>query len=82
MADVKTPLTEEQKLRRRVGKTLARGQWLARFKEENPKASREETAEAWSKVRKEETKIGMRMLKTLEKSGFAVVEAPAAAKAA
>ncbi|QEE36211.1 hypothetical protein FTO60_11130 [Octadecabacter sp. SW4] len=82
MADAKTPLTDEQRQRRRVGRTLGRGQWLALFKEANPEASKEDLKTAWTAVRKEQTRLGMRMLKTLEKNGYMVIENPDAAKAA
>lgn len=69
-------LTPEQALRRRAGRTIGRGVWLAGFQEEYPDATREDTQKAWGEVRADFTKIGMRALKTLERGGFRVVEAP------
>ena len=76
----KVELTPEQALRKRAGRSIGRGVWLAGFKAENPDASREDAKQAWNEARKDFTKIGMRALKTLEKAGLKVVEAEEPAK--
>ena len=68
--------TPEQRLRTRIGLTIGRGVWLAGYKIENPDATSEERKEAWKEARKDFKKIGMKALKTLEKTGFEVVEKP------
>lgn len=76
----KPALTPEQSLRKRAGRTIGRGVWMAGFKAEHPNATRDEVKAAWAEARKDFTKIGMRALKTLEKSGLKVIEAPEGAE--
>ncbi|MBU2992737.1 hypothetical protein Q4555_03980 [Octadecabacter sp. 1_MG-2023] len=68
--------TSEHKLRMRVGRTIGRGVWMTGFKAENPNATKEERRAAWYEVQKDFTKIGMKALKTLEKTGYQVIEKP------
>ncbi|MCF2904544.1 hypothetical protein L0666_06060 [Octadecabacter sp. CECT 8868] len=68
--------TPEHKLRMRVGRTIGRGVWLTGFKAENPNATKEERRTAWYEAQKDFTKIGMKALKTLEKTGYQVIEKP------
>lgn len=79
MADVeiKEPPTEEQKLRMRVGRTIGRGVWMTGYKAEHPEATKEERSVAWEEARKDFTKIGLKALRTLEKTGFEVIKKPA-----
>lgn len=74
METPKTPLTEEQKTRRRAGRTLGRALWRQEFDAANPEATREERSLAWKTVSKERTKVGMRAMRQLEKAGFQVIE--------
>lgn len=74
MPPEKTPLTEEQKLRRRVGRTIGRSAFIQRFKTENPGAEKDAADAAWETAQKAETKIGMQVLKILETQGYTVVE--------
>ena len=71
MAKVRTP---EHKMRMRIGRTIGRGVWEAGYRAEFPDATKEERKAAWQDARKDFTKVGMRALKTLEKTGFDVVK--------
>jgi len=73
-------LTPEQALRKRAGRTIGRGVWLAGYEAENPNATTEETQAAWAEARADFKKIGMKALKTLEKTGLKVIEDPEASK--
>lgn len=73
----KVPPSDEQKLRMRVGRTIGRGVWLTGFKAENPNATKDERRAAWDEAREDFTKVGMRALKTLEKTGYQVIAKPA-----
>lgn len=73
-------LTEEQALRKRAGRTIGRGVWLVGFEAEHPNATNEEKKAAWEKDRTAFKKIGMRALRTLEKTGMKVVEDPGSDK--
>ena len=70
--EIRTP---EHKLRMRIGRTIGRGVWLASHKAEFPDATKEERKAAWEAARKDFQKIGLKALKTLEKTGFQVVPA-------
>ena len=70
METTKTPLTEEQKARRRAGRTLARAMFAERMKETQPDMTHAERKEAWKAEGKAETRRAMRLVKKLEKSGF------------
>lgn len=76
MEETNTPLTEEQKMRRRVARSIARTFWRAEFKGANPEASKEEFNKSWNEVRKAKTKVAMIAIKSLEKDGFKIA-APA-----
>ncbi|ROU03312.1 hypothetical protein [Histidinibacterium lentulum] len=80
MEPTKTPLTEEQKLRRRAGRTLARAMFVERIKETRPELTAEERKEAWKAEGKAETRRAMRYLRKLHGSGIGltVVAADAA----
>ncbi|MEL6959585.1 MAG: hypothetical protein AAGL89_11605 [Pseudomonadota bacterium] len=71
MSAVRTP---EHKMRMRIGRTIGRGVWEAGYKVEFPEATKDERKAAWEAARKDFTKIGLRALKTLEKTGFDVVK--------
>ena len=71
MAEVRTP---DHLLRRRIGRTIGRGVWEAGYRAEFPDASKEERKAAWEEARKDFTKVGLRALKTLEKTGYEVVQ--------
>ena len=70
METPKTPLTEEQKLRRRAGRTLARAMFVERLRETHPEFSAEERKEAWKAEAKAETRRAMRYLRKLQMSGI------------
>ena len=74
----KTPPTPEHKMRMRIGRTIGRGIWLTGYKSEHPDATKEERQAAWNEARKDFTKIGLKALKTLEKTGYQVIEKPGA----
>ena len=76
MEKTKTPLTEEQKMRRRVARLMGRTAWFMEFKAQNPKASKEERDAAWKTARKAATKRGSRLLSALEKKGYALSHTP------
>lgn len=84
METTKTPLTEEQKMRRRVARLIGRTAWFQEFKEQNPKATKEEREAAWKDARKGATKRGARVLNVLTKRGYSFSHTPfeKAAKAA
>ena len=69
--------TVEHRRRMAIGRTIGRGVWLTGFKAENPDATKEEQRVAWEEARKDFTKIGLKALKTLEKTGYQVVDRPA-----
>ncbi|MCJ7874675.1 hypothetical protein Q4577_02430 [Marinovum sp. 2_MG-2023] len=71
-----TPLTAEQKTRRRVARTIARNFWRVEFKAANPGASKEELNAAWKSARKASTKAGRAAIRALEKSGFTISAPP------
>ena len=73
----KDTTSPEHKMRMKAGRTIGRGVWLTGYKAENPDATKEERQAAWNEARKDFTKIGMKALKTLEKTGYQVVEKPA-----
>lgn len=75
-APAKTPPSPEHKMRMRIGRTIGRGVWLTGYKAEFPDATKEERNLAWNEARKDFTKIGLKTLKTLEKSGYQVVDKP------
>lgn len=70
METPKTPLTEEQKLRRRAGRTLARAIFVERIRETHPEMTAEERKEAWKAEAKAETRRAMRYLRKLQGSGI------------
>lgn len=72
MAETKTPLTEEQKMRRRAGRTIARVMFRADYQASSPEATKEELNAAWTEKGKAYTKTGMRAVRMLEKQGFAL----------
>ena len=72
--DTSPDLTPEQALRKRAGRTIGRGVWLAGYTAEHTEATRDEVKEAWAEARADFTKVGMKALKTLEKAGMKVVE--------
>ncbi len=74
---VKKEHSPEHKQRMRIGRTIGRSIWLTGYKAEHPQATKEERQAAWSEARKDFTKIGLKSLKTLEKTGYQVVEKPA-----
>jgi len=76
MEQAKTPLTEEQKMRRRVARLLGRTSWFQEYKAQNPTATKEERDAAWKDARKEATKRGSRLMKVLTKRGFSVTHTP------
>lgn len=71
-ATTKTPLTEEQKQRRRAGRVLAFALFSANYQAENPGADKEARKAAWKTARKGHTKIAMKALRQLERKGFAL----------
>ena len=73
-ADVANAPTPEHKVRMRVARTIARSVWQTGYNAEHPDATNEEKKAAWNDARKDFTKVGMRALKTLEKTGYEVVE--------
>jgi len=68
--------TAEQQLRKSIGRTIGRGVWITWFKAEFPNATKAERHAAWDEARKDFTKIGLKALKTLEKTGYEVVVKP------
>ncbi len=75
MTESNTPLTEEQKMRRRVARTIGRTIWRGEFKATNPDATKEEMAAGWKAEHRKWTKYGIAALGALEKEG-AVITAP------
>jgi hypothetical protein len=82
METTKTPLTEEQKLRRRAGRTLARAMFVERIRETRPEITAEERNEAWKAEAKAETRRAMRYLRKLQASGIGLTALAAAASQA
>jgi len=78
----KTPLTEEQKQRRRVGRSIGLAFFNANYKAQNPDATKEDRKAAWKAARKTQTKIGMRALRQIERAGLAILPAAPKAEAA
>lgn len=76
MEKTKTPLTEEQKMRRRVARLMGRTAWYIDYKAQNPKASKEDREAAWKVARKTATKRGSRLLRALEKKGYGLTHTP------
>lgn len=76
------PLSDEQKQRRRVGRSIGLAFFNAGFKAQNPDATREERKAAWKEARKAQTRIGMRALRQIERAGLAIVPATPPAEAA
>lgn len=76
MEKTKTPLTEEQKMRRRVARLIGRTAWFQEFKEQNPSATKEEREAAWKDARKGATKRGSRLLRVLTKKGYSFTHTP------
>ena len=70
MTDAKTPLSEDQKIRRRMARAIGRTIWRAEFKATYPQASKEDLNRAWGEARSMATKAGMRAVKALEKEGY------------
>ncbi|MEQ9259102.1 MAG: hypothetical protein RIG84_08380 [Roseovarius sp.] len=77
----KAPLTEEQKSRRRASRAIGFAIFGEQFNAENPDAGRDARKAAWKSSAKQYTKIGMKVLKRLEKAGFAL-SAPVGKQAA
>lgn len=77
MADTKTktPLTPEQKARRKAATLIGLSQWRQDWRSANPDATPQQLKQAWAAVRKEETKKARQTLRTLEKNGFKLVPA-------
>ncbi|WP_370372801.1 hypothetical protein [Henriciella pelagia] len=73
MPTEKKTVTEEQKLRRRVGRFIGRNTWTQKYQAEHPDASKEEIAEVWKGVATEQTKLGVRVVQALEHNGYTVV---------
>jgi hypothetical protein len=82
MEKTKTPLTEEQKTRRRVARLIGRTAWFQDFKAQHPEATKEEREAAWKDARKTATKRGARLVSVLEKKGYSLSYAPPAEKPA
>lgn len=80
-AVTKTPLTEEQNQRRRVGRGIALAFFSAQFKADHPGAGKDDFKAAWKVARKAQTKIAMRALKQVERAGITLVPAEAAVAA-
>lgn len=78
----RTPLTEEQKQRRRVGRSIGLAFFTANYKADNPQASKEDRKAAWKAARKAQTRIGMRALRQIELAGLAIVPAAPRVEAA
>ena len=72
MEEKNTPLTDEQKMRRRVARTIGRNIWRSEYKGANPEATKEQINAAWQGARKTATKSGMRAVRALEREGFVV----------
>ena len=68
----RTPLTEEQKQRRRVGRKIGHAIFTQQFSAENAGATGEERKAAWKAARKAHTKLGLRVLKQIERAGFTI----------
>lgn len=81
-AKTKTPLTEEQKQRRWVGRKLAFLQFNQQFSAANPEASKEERKAAWNEAKKTQTRMAMRTLTQMERAGFGFTVPAKAAEAA
>ena len=86
MADAKTavktknPVTPEQKARRKAVRLIGWSTWVNDYKAANPKATKEERKAAWAAARKAQAKTGRRVLRALEKKGFAVTQTGAPVK--
>ncbi|WP_140197053.1 hypothetical protein [Pelagovum pacificum] len=78
MEETKAPLTEEQKMRRRAARDLGRALFRADFDTANPEATAQERKAAYKDVSRQQTKLGMRMMRRLEQSGFKLVPDPEA----
>lgn len=74
----KAERSPEHKMRMNIGRTIGRGVWLAGYKVEFPDATKAEQQVAWKEARKDFQKIGLKALKTLEKTGYQVIENPEA----
>lgn len=79
METTKTPLTEEQKLRRRAGRTLARAMFVERIRDTRPEITTEERTEAWKAESKAETRRAMRYLRKLQGAGIGLTAVAVAA---
>jgi hypothetical protein len=83
MADKKekTPLTPEQKARRRAAKVVAWTIWSNAYRIANPNATKEERRAAWAEAKGGEHKLlARRIVKALENKGYGFSEkAPAIA---
>ena len=67
-----TPLTDEQKMRRRVARAFARKLWRAEFKAANPEAPKSDVNAAWKAARRSRTRAGLGVIRRLEKEGFKI----------
>ena len=76
--NTRTPLTEEQKQRRRVGRKIGHAIFLEQFSAENAEATKEDRQAAWKAERNAHTKLGLRVLKQIERAGFTITPPQAA----
>ncbi|WP_243613193.1 hypothetical protein [Shimia aestuarii] len=82
MEKTKTPLTEEQKMRRRVARLIGRTAWFQEFRAQHPTASKQERDAAWKDARKAATKRGARLVRVLAKKGYSLSYTPVETAAA
>jgi len=70
MAEDKKTRTPDQIARRKAARQLAFANWVQAWRAENPKATKADRKGAWNKVRREQTRMGLKTLKALEKKGY------------
>jgi hypothetical protein len=69
----KAPASPEKVLQRRAARKMAFATWRQAWRAANPEGSKEQRKEAWTAVRRAETKKFVKALKALEKSGMKVI---------
>lgn len=74
--------TPEQIAMRKAARLIAYTAWLQTYRAEHPEASDSERKAAWGAVKADEMKKGRKVLKALERKGYALTPPVAAAKAA
>lgn len=72
--ETSVPLNEDQKIRRKMGRIIGWAVWQQEYKTAHPDAEEEAIQVAWNDARENQTKLGMRALRSLEAHGYTFAE--------